>query len=118
MIFIEDIKKRTSKLEKLLTYLSCKIKSRQSLIQKYKEFDEPDKTAIILFTSGSESHPKGVPLTNKNIYVTIQNYSAVFQPVPEDKILGTLPFFHEFGFVACLWLLLIMGMGAFYHPNP
>jgi acyl-[acyl-carrier-protein]-phospholipid O-acyltransferase/long-chain-fatty-acid--[acyl-carrier-protein] ligase len=118
MIFIEDIKERTSKLEKLLTYFSCKIKSSQSLIQKYKEYDSPDKTAIILFTSGSESHPKGVPLTNRNIYVTIRNYSTVFQPIPEDKILGTLPFFHVFGFVACLWLPLIMGMGAFYHPNP
>lgn len=73
MVFIEDIKERASKLGKLLTYLSCKITSCQSLIQKYKEFDAPDKTAIILFTSGSESHPKGVTLTNKNIYVTIQN---------------------------------------------
>ena len=118
MVFIEDIKERASKLGKLLIYLSCKITSCQSLIQKYKEFDAPDKTAIILFTSGSESHPKGVILTNKNIYVTIQNYSTVFKPVPEDKILGTLPFFHVFGFVACLWLPLIMGMGAFYHPNP
>jgi len=118
MIFIEDLKERTSKLEKLLTYFSCKIKSSQSLIRKYKEYNSPDKTAIILFTSGSESHPKGVPLTNRNIYVTIRNYSTVFQPIPEDKILGTLPFFHVFGFVACLWLPLIMGMGAFYHPNP
>ncbi|MFQ5786536.1 MAG: AMP-binding protein, partial [Thermodesulfobacteriota bacterium] len=118
MVFIEDIKERASKLEKMLTYFACKIKSSQSLIKRYKEFDTPDKTAIILFTSGSESHPKGVPLTNKNIYVTIQNYSTVFQPVPEDKILGTLPFFHVFGFAVCLWMPLIMGMGVVFHPNP
>ncbi|MFQ5687195.1 MAG: AMP-binding protein [Candidatus Scalindua sp.] len=118
MAFIEDIKERTSKLEKLLTYFSCKITSCQSLIQKYKEFDAPDKTAIILFTSGSESHPKGVPLTNKNVYATIQNYSTVFQPVSEDKILGTLPFFHVFGFAVCLWMPLVIGMGVVFHPNP
>ncbi|ODS32836.1 MAG: 2-acyl-glycerophospho-ethanolamine acyltransferase [Candidatus Scalindua rubra] len=118
MVFIEDIKDRTSKLEKILTYLSCKIKSSQSLIQKYKEYDAPDKTAIILFTSGSESHPKGVPLTNHNIYKSVENYSTVFEPVPEDKILGTLPFFHVFGFVVCLWMPLIIGMGVVFHPNP
>jgi len=118
MVFIEDIKEKTSKMEKLLTYFSCKVKSSHSLIQKYKEFDAPDKTAIILFTSGSESHPKGVPLTNKNIYMSIQDFSTVFQPNPEDKVLGALPFFHVFGFVVCLWLPLVMGMGAVFHPNP
>jgi acyl-[acyl-carrier-protein]-phospholipid O-acyltransferase/long-chain-fatty-acid--[acyl-carrier-protein] ligase len=118
MVFIEDIKEKTSKLERLLTYFFCKVKSSQSLIQKYKEFDAPDKTAIILFTSGSESHPKGVPLTNRNIYMSIQNFSTVFKPNPEDKVLGALPFFHVFGFAVCLWLPLIMGMGAVFHPNP
>jgi len=118
MVFIEDIKEKTSKLEKLLTYFSCKVKSSRSLIRKYKEFDAPDRTAIILFTSGSESHPKGVPLTNRNIYMSIQNFSTVFKPNPEDKVLGTLPFFHVFGFAVCLWLPLIMGMGAVFHPNP
>lgn len=118
MVFIEDIKEKASKLEKLFTYFSCKFKSSRSLIQRFKECDAPDKTAIILFTSGSESHPKGVPLTNKNIYMSIQAFSTVFQPNPEDKVLGTLPFFHVFGFIACLWLPLIMGMGAVFHPNP
>jgi acyl-[acyl-carrier-protein]-phospholipid O-acyltransferase/long-chain-fatty-acid--[acyl-carrier-protein] ligase len=118
MVFIEDIKEKTSKLEKLLTYFSCKLKSSQSLIQRFREFDAPDKTAIILFTSGSESRPKGVPLTNENIYTSIQAFSTVFQPNPGDKVLGILPFFHVFGFVVCLWLPLIMGMGAVFHPNP
>ncbi len=118
MVFIEDLKEKTSKLEKMLTYFSCKMKSSQSLIQKFKKFDAPDKIAIILFTSGSESHPKGVPLTNKNIFMSIQAFSTVFQPNPDDKVLGTLPFFHVFGFVVCLWLPLIMGMGSVFHPNP
>ncbi|GAX60880.1 2-acyl-glycerophospho-ethanolamine acyltransferase [Candidatus Scalindua japonica] len=118
MVFIEDIKEKTSKLEKMMTYFSCKIRSSHSLVQKYKELDAPDKPAIILFTSGSESKPKGVPLTNKNIYVSIRAFSTVFQPKLNDKVLGTLPFFHVFGFIACLWLPLIMGMGAVFHPNP
>lgn len=118
MVFIEDMKERVSRFEKILTYFYCKFRSGQSLIEKYKECNAPDKTAIILFTSGSESYPKGVPLTNRNIYVSIKNYSTVFNPVPEDKILGMLPFFHVFGFAVCLWMPLIMGIGVVFHPNP
>ena len=118
MIFIEDLKDKTSKIQKTLTYFSCKFKSSSSLIREFKEYDGPHKTAIILFTSGSESHPKGVPLTNNNIYASIQNYSTVFQPTPDDKILGTLPFFHVFGFAVCLWMPLIIGIGVVFHPNP
>jgi acyl-[acyl-carrier-protein]-phospholipid O-acyltransferase / long-chain-fatty-acid--[acyl-carrier-protein] ligase len=118
MIFIEDLKDETSKLQRIYTYLSCRVKSSSSLIRKYKEYDSPDKTAIILFTSGSESRPKGVPLTNSNIYTSVQNYSTVFEPTPEDKVLGTLPFFHVFGFTVCLWMPLMIGIGVVFHPNP
>ena len=33
-------------------------------------------------------------------------------------MLGVLPFFHSFGFTATLWLPLVVGFGAAYHPNP
>lgn len=118
MIFIEDMKGRTTKLQKTFTYFSCRIRSTRSLFQKYAGYEDPDQTAIILFTSGSESHPKGVPLTNRNIYTCIQNYKTVFEPVPEEKILGTLPFFHVFGFAVCLWMPLLIGIGVVFHPNP
>ncbi|MDR4497164.1 MAG: AMP-binding protein [Candidatus Scalindua sp.] len=118
MVFIEDMKERTTKLQKMFTYLFCRFRSTRSLLQKYREYEDPEKTAIILFTSGSESHPKGVPLTNRNIYTCIQNYKTVFDPVPEEKILGTLPFFHVFGFAVCLWMPLLIGIGVVFHPNP
>jgi acyl-[acyl-carrier-protein]-phospholipid O-acyltransferase/long-chain-fatty-acid--[acyl-carrier-protein] ligase len=35
-----------------------------------------------------------------------------------DKILGILPFFHSFGFMAGLWLPAVNGVGVVYHPNP
>ncbi len=118
MVFIEDLKGCTSKIQKLFTYFTCKFKSSNSLIQEFKKYDGSHKTAIILFTSGSESRPKGVPLTNNNIYSSIQNYRTVFEPTPEDKVLGTLPFFHVFGFTVCLWMPLMIGIGVVFHPNP
>ena len=33
-------------------------------------------------------------------------------------MLGVLPFFHSFGFTVTLWLPLVVGFGAAYHPNP
>jgi acyl-[acyl-carrier-protein]-phospholipid O-acyltransferase/long-chain-fatty-acid--[acyl-carrier-protein] ligase len=35
-----------------------------------------------------------------------------------DKILGILPFFHSFGFMAALWMPAVQGVGVVYHPNP
>ena len=35
-----------------------------------------------------------------------------------DKILGILPFFHSFGFMAGLWLPAVHGVGVVFHANP
>ncbi|MGQ3686364.1 MAG: AMP-binding protein [Candidatus Loosdrechtia sp.] len=118
MVFIEDVRKRFSGVQKLKTYLSCKIRSEYSLIQEFKGYDDPGKTAAILFTSGSESSPKGVPVTYYNIYSSLENFSKVFKTVQEDVILGILPFFHVFGYIVCLWFPLIKNIGVVFHPNP
>jgi acyl-[acyl-carrier-protein]-phospholipid O-acyltransferase/long-chain-fatty-acid--[acyl-carrier-protein] ligase len=34
------------------------------------------------------------------------------------RIVGVLPFFHSFGFTVTIWLPLVTGCGAAYHPNP
>ncbi len=33
-------------------------------------------------------------------------------------MLGSLPFFHAFGYTITLWLPLMQGFGAVFHPNP
>jgi acyl-[acyl-carrier-protein]-phospholipid O-acyltransferase / long-chain-fatty-acid--[acyl-carrier-protein] ligase len=118
MVFIEDVRKRISGIQKLKTYLSYKTRSEYSLIQEFQEHDVPERTAAILFTSGSESNPKGVPITYHNLCSSIENFSMVFKPTPEDVILGILPFFHIFGFTVCLWFPLIKSIGVVFHPNP
>jgi|SRR5438105_12180111 len=35
-----------------------------------------------------------------------------------DTVLGILPFFHSFGYMAGLWLPAVQGLGVVYHPNP
>ena len=77
-----------------------------------------DQLATVIFSSGSTGDPKGVMLTHFNIMSNIQQVSQVFMLDGHDKILGILPFFHSFGFMAALWLPAANGVGVVYHPNP
>jgi acyl-[acyl-carrier-protein]-phospholipid O-acyltransferase/long-chain-fatty-acid--[acyl-carrier-protein] ligase len=77
-----------------------------------------DQLATVIFSSGSTGDPKGVMLTHFNIMSNIQQVSQVFMLDGRDKILGILPFFHSFGFMAALWLPAANGVGVVYHPNP
>jgi acyl-[acyl-carrier-protein]-phospholipid O-acyltransferase/long-chain-fatty-acid--[acyl-carrier-protein] ligase len=77
-----------------------------------------DSLATIIFSSGSTGDPKGVMLTHFNITSNIQQVSQIFMLGRHDKILGILPFFHSFGFMAALWLPAVNGVGVVFHPNP
>jgi len=77
-----------------------------------------DDLATVIFSSGSTGDPKGVMLTHFNIASNIQQVSQVFMLDGRDKILGILPFFHSFGFMAGLWMPAVNGVGVVYHPNP
>jgi acyl-[acyl-carrier-protein]-phospholipid O-acyltransferase/long-chain-fatty-acid--[acyl-carrier-protein] ligase len=77
-----------------------------------------DQIATVIFSSGSTGDPKGVMLSHFNIESNISQVSQVFMLGGRDKILGILPFFHSFGFMAGLWLPAVNGIGVVYHPNP
>jgi acyl-[acyl-carrier-protein]-phospholipid O-acyltransferase/long-chain-fatty-acid--[acyl-carrier-protein] ligase len=77
-----------------------------------------DALATVIFSSGSTGEPKGVMLTHFNITSNIQQVSQVFMLGGNDKILGILPFFHSFGFMAALWMPAVRGVGVVYLPNP
>jgi acyl-[acyl-carrier-protein]-phospholipid O-acyltransferase/long-chain-fatty-acid--[acyl-carrier-protein] ligase len=76
-----------------------------------------DQIATVIFSSGSTGDPKGVMLSHFNIESNISQVSQVFM-LGGDEILGILPFFHSFGFMAGLWLPAVNGIGVVYHPNP
>ncbi|HEY5995633.1 MAG TPA: AMP-binding protein, partial [Candidatus Deferrimicrobiaceae bacterium] len=76
------------------------------------------KTAVVLFTSGSESLPKAVPLTHGNLLADLRGVLAVVEVKASDRMLSILPPFHSFGLTGNLLLPLLSGIPAAFHPNP
>jgi acyl-[acyl-carrier-protein]-phospholipid O-acyltransferase/long-chain-fatty-acid--[acyl-carrier-protein] ligase len=77
-----------------------------------------DSLATVVFSSGSTGVPKGVMLSHANILSNIDAIAQVFQLRDDDVIVGVLPFFHSFGYTVTLWLPMVAGFGAVFHPNP
>ena len=78
----------------------------------------PDSLATVIFSSGSTGVPKGVMLSHFNLISNIDAVLELFSLDDRDRIIGVLPFFHSFGFMATIWLPLLTGGGVVYHPNP
>lgn len=78
----------------------------------------PRREAVVLFTSGSESLPKAVPLTHANLLTTIRDTLRIVHLDEPAVLLGMLPPFHSFGISITTLLPLCSGVCTVYHPNP
>ncbi len=74
--------------------------------------------ATIIFSSGSTGEPKGVMLSHHNLVSNAEAVIQVIDPTPADRIVGLLPLFHSFGFLANIAVPFLVGCGAVYHNNP
>lgn len=53
--------------------------------------------AVILYTSGSTGKPKGVILSHRNMVSGAESVSSYLNIVPDDRLLGVLPFSFDYG---------------------
>ncbi len=111
-LMLETVGKRITRGQKLKAALMSRV-SWRSLV-RVKGAD----TAAVLFTSGSESMPKAVPLTHANILTNIRDFMQAFSCRPQDRLLGMLPPFHSFGITVTICFPLCAGLRTVYHPNP
>lgn len=110
---LEDVRLELSWKEKLRA-LSLSFYKTDALCKKFP----CQEKAVLLFTSGTESLPKGVPLTHENI---LSNQRAVLQSIAlnsQDVLIGMLPPFHSFGFTISGLLPLLAGIKVAYYPDP
>ncbi|MGH9203573.1 MAG: AMP-binding protein, partial [Vicinamibacterales bacterium] len=65
--------------------------------------------AVILYTSGTTSDPKGVVLTNSNLIAERDAAFQIISVTEEDSVLGVLPLFHALAQLANLLLPTAVG---------
>jgi long-chain-fatty-acid--[acyl-carrier-protein] ligase len=113
---VEDLKKDVGWLEGLFTLL--KVRWLGNSIRRSLPVDSPDSVCVILFTSGSEKRPKGVPLTHRNVMSNLRALPAILSLSNHDAILGFLPMFHSFGFTMTGLYPLLGGIRVVHHADP
>lgn len=118
MVFVEDIRKTFSGGQKFATAVKAFVTPARWLTRRARKQQRPNDLATIIFSSGSTGTPKGVMLSHHNILSNVEAIGQVIQFTPQDRIMGILPLFHSFGFTATIWLPVLTGFGAVYHPNP
>ncbi|MBP2661943.1 MAG: Acyl-(acyl-carrier-protein)--phospholipid O-acyltransferase, partial [Firmicutes bacterium] len=109
ILYLEDLKSTLSGTDKLSGLFSYFVRKKASPIGNRE---------IILFTSGSESKPKGVVLAHSSIRANIHQISCVIDYTHRDKMLNALPMFHSFGLTAGTLLPIMEGMEVFLYPSP
>ena len=112
-IYLEEVRKKISVSTKLSILIKHKCRLGKS------QFHIPqEKTAVVLFTSGSEGIPKGVELTHKNILSNLRQLLVMVDILDTDSIFNCLPMFHSFGLVVGTLLPLCRGLRTTIFPSP
>jgi acyl-[acyl-carrier-protein]-phospholipid O-acyltransferase / long-chain-fatty-acid--[acyl-carrier-protein] ligase len=113
-IYLEDILASMGKAAKLWALVKARLAPAAWLTPK----GDPDSLATVIFSSGSTGVPKGIMLSHFNLATNVGAVLQLFSLDQRDRIIGVLPLFHSFGFMATIWLPLFTGGGVVYHPNP
>jgi len=118
-VFLEHIRKGVGKVELLKRLFAVQwfgSSLRRNTLARLP--NDPQRPAVVLFTSGSEKAPKAVPLTHANI---IADQRAAVPPqklTRADSVLGFLPMFHSFGLTIASLFPILAGAKVVHHPDP
>ena len=119
VIYLEDLKEQITGIDKAIAFFDASVTPVAMLARRFELHTvKPDDLMTVIFTSGSTGEPKGVMLSHANVLSNINAIDELFQFSREDTLLGTLPFFHSFGFTANLWLGLTLTPKVVFHMNP
>lgn len=118
IVMLEDVRRKFTIKDKLKAFVRSKL-GTQSLLSAFNiQKLSPDAQAALLFTSGTENMPKGVPLSHANILTNQRGGAEEVGLLEDDILLGILPPFHAFGFTLSGLLPLLCGIRVAYYPDP
>ncbi len=114
LIYLEDLAEKINWFDKIRALYQCKTAN----YWYKKQPIEPQHSAVILFTSGTEGAPKGVVLSHQNLLANHEQVAARINFNAQDVVLNFLPMFHSFGFTVGTLLPVMHGMTTFFYPSP
>lgn len=82
-----------------------------------KRDQDPDETAILMYTSGTTGHGKGVMLSHKNLLVNVRDIAETLDVSPADCMVSILPWDHIYGLTATLLVPLAFGASMVYTKD-
>lgn len=129
VIYLEDLKEEVGVLEKIKSWIEATLMPEVILgellpglawhhQESAKPFPSTNDAATIIFTAGSTGEAKGVLLSHSNLLSNIQAIRQQGHILPNEIVLGVIPFFHSFGLTMTLWACLCLGEMVVYHYDP
>ncbi|MBI9071943.1 MAG: AMP-binding protein [Melioribacteraceae bacterium] len=88
------------------------------LIGLVKSEINEDDIALILYTSGTTGHSKGVMLTHKNIVYDAEATATLVNFTEHDKLLSILPLYHTYEATLGLVTPVLCGASVYYMNKP
>ncbi|MBM3198664.1 MAG: AMP-binding protein [Chlamydiae bacterium] len=116
-IFLEDLREDITFTKKIKGFCMS-LYPLQRLLAILPVEKDPQKPAVLLFTSGSEALPKAVPLSHAHLLANLRNAVLCTKLQKEESLYGVLPPFHSFGFSLTGVFPLLYGLKVFYAPDP
>ena len=113
IFYLEDVKEKMTIGDKLWLMLYA-----IHFPSHFGKNQTPEDTAVILFTSGSESKPKGVVLSNRALLANVDQCRSVIDLSPTDRVLNALPLFHSFGLTGGTLLPMLTATPTILYPSP
>jgi long-chain acyl-CoA synthetase len=77
---------------------------RTAEVREVPPLPDPEKLAVLLYTSGTSGRPRAVMLTHRALVANLEQVATVEPPMihSDDVVLGVVPLFHVYGLNAVL----------------
>jgi acyl-[acyl-carrier-protein]-phospholipid O-acyltransferase/long-chain-fatty-acid--[acyl-carrier-protein] ligase len=120
LVLLEEVREQVTLADKIWGAFVARLVPQSALGAFLPGFggDHLDEMATVIFTSGSTGDPKGVILSHRNVLSNVRQVEEHVHLLPEEVLLGILPFFHSFGYTITIWTALCLGKKVVYHFNP